>query len=158
VPRRSAGILFHRVRDGAREILLVHPGGPFWRGKDVGAWQIPKGEIDLGEDTETAAQREVLEELGVAVTSPLIALGEIRQAGGKVVTAFAAEQDVDVAAIVSNTVEIVWPPRSDRRISVPEVDEARWMTIDEARSRMLRSQLELLDRLDLDQRQRGSES
>lgn len=153
MPRRSAGILFDRVRHGAREVLLVHPGGPFWRGKDRGAWQIPKGEIDPGEDAETAARREVLEELGVVVTSPLTALGEIRQAGGKLVTAFAAEQDVDVSAIVSNTIEIVWLPRSDRRISVPEVDEARWMTIDEARSRMLPSQLELLDRLDLEQRQ-----
>lgn len=148
MPRRSAGILFHRRGAGALEVLLVHPGGPFWRGKDAGAWQIPKGEIEPDENPEAAARREVGEELGVAITVPLIALGEIRQAGGKIVVAFTAGQDLDVATIVSNTVEIDWPPRSGRRLTIPEIDEARWFAIEEARRVMLRSQLPLLDRLE----------
>lgn len=123
----------------------MHPGGPFWRGKDVGAWQIPKGELETGEDPEAAARREAEEELGVPVTVPLVPLGDIRQAGGKIVTAFAAEQDIDAAAIVSATIEIVWPPRSGRRLTIPEVDGARWFTLVEARKVMLPSQLPLLE-------------
>jgi len=148
VPRRSSGILFHRRIGDEREVLLVHPGGPFWRGRDVGAWQIPKGELEPGEDPEAAARREAGEELGVPVTVPVIPLGDIRQAGGKLVTAFAAEQDIEVAAIVSAMIEIVWPPRSGRRLTIPEVDQARWCTFVEARKVMLPSQLPLLDRLE----------
>uniref|UniRef100_UPI0035CB3C31 NUDIX domain-containing protein n=1 Tax=uncultured Sphingomonas sp. TaxID=158754 RepID=UPI0035CB3C31 len=145
--KHSAGILLHRTAGGQLEILLVHPGGPFWRNKDVGAWQIPKGTVEPGEADEAAARREVAEELGVVVDSPLAPLGAIRQSGGKVVVAFAARQDMDPAALVSNTTEIDWPPRSGRKLTVPEVDEARWFGLEEARRYMLPSQTPLIDRL-----------
>lgn len=147
MPARSAGILMHRQSEAGREVLLVHPGGPFWRNKDVGAWQIPKGLADPGEDDEAAARREVQEELGVSIIGPLAPLGEIRQAGGKTVVAFAMERDVDVATVVSNTVEIDWPPRSGRKLVIPEIDEARWFDLNGARHRILPSQEPLLDRL-----------
>lgn len=147
MPARSAGVLIHRRLHAGIEVLLVHPGGPFWRNKDVGAWQIPKGLIDDGEDDEAAARREVGEELGIAVTEPLCPLGEIRQAGGKAVVAFALERDVDTAAIVSNTVEIEWPPRSGRKLKIPEIDEARWFGPEDAERYILTSQAPLLERL-----------
>ena len=128
-------------------MLLVHPGGPYWRRRDQGAWQIPKGEIDPDEEPAAAALREVREELGVEVSVPLQPLGDIRQAGGKRVTAFAAEQDLDADAIVSVLFEMEWPPRSGRIERFPEVSAAKWLTIDEARTAMLPSQLPLLDRL-----------
>ena len=147
MPARSAGILFHREVRGNLEVLLVHPGGPFWKSKDIGAWQIPKGLVMAGEDDEAAARREVSEELGVQFEGPVAPLGEIRQAGGKTVIAFAAECDIDPAGIVSNTLEIDWPPRSGRKLTIPEVDAARWFGLDEGRRYMLPSQLPLLDRL-----------
>ena len=147
MPARSAGILIHRRSDAGIEVLLVHPGGPFWRNKDVGAWQIPKGMGDPDEDDEATARREVEEELGIAITEPLTPLGEIRQAGGKTVVAFAVERDVDVATVVSNMVEIDWPLRSGRKLVIPEIDEARWFDLDGARHRILPSQEPLLDRL-----------
>jgi predicted NUDIX family NTP pyrophosphohydrolase len=128
-------------------VLLVHPGGPYWRNKDMGAWQLPKGLIASGEDAPAAAPREVKEELGVALTGNCIALGSIRQAGGKKVDAFAVEQDVDSEAISSNLFELEWPPGSGRIQSFPEIDTARWMAIDDAQAAMLKSQLPLLDRL-----------
>jgi predicted NUDIX family NTP pyrophosphohydrolase len=143
---RSAGVLLYRERGGL-EVLLVHPGGPFWRNKDAGAWQIPKGGIEVDEDAETAARREVAEELGVILAGPLRPLGTLRQSGGKLVEAFACRQDVDADAIVSTTFEIVWPPRSGRLRSFPEVDRARWFTLAEAAPAMLASQRPLLDRL-----------
>src|SRR5262249_18054716 len=106
MPATSAGVVAFRLRDGRLEVLLVHPGGPFWRRKDLGAWSIPKGEFDAGENPEQAARREFREELGVDLTAHLLPLGEIRQRGGKVVEAFAASCDVDVTAIRSNTFEI----------------------------------------------------
>ncbi|MEG3089390.1 NUDIX domain-containing protein [Sphingomonas sp. PB4P5] len=147
MPARSAGILFYRRAGSVFDVLLVHPGGPFWRNKDVGAWQMPKGMIEPGENDETAARREVAEELGIDVSEPLSPLGEIRQAGGETVIAYAVERDVDPSAIVSNTVEIAWPPRSGRKMTVPEIDEARWFSLDDARHYMLISQSPLLDRL-----------
>jgi predicted NUDIX family NTP pyrophosphohydrolase len=147
VPQRSAGLLIFRRGGGGTEVLLVHPGGPFWRGKDAGAWQIPKGLIEPGEVAEAAARREAEEELGVAIEGAPIPLGEIRQKGGKIVAAFAVEADVDVAAIRSDTFEMEWPPKSGRMQSFPEVDAARWFGIEEARAMMLESQRPLLDRL-----------
>jgi predicted NUDIX family NTP pyrophosphohydrolase len=144
---RSAGVLFYRITAGHLELLLVHPGGPFWRHRDVGAWQIPKGQIEPGEDEEAAARREVREELGITIDGPLIPLGEIRQARGKIVIAFTIEHDFDPASVVSNTVEIDWPPRSGRKLTVPEIDEARWFSIADARRRMLTSQAPLIDRV-----------
>jgi predicted NUDIX family NTP pyrophosphohydrolase len=146
MPQRSAGVLLYRLAPEI-EVLLVHPGGPYWRRKDRGAWQIPKGAVDEGEEAETAARREVEEEIGLRLAGELVPLGEVRQAGGKLVTAFAAEHDFDPAAIVSNTFELEWPPRSGKTVAFPEIDAARWMTMPEARSMMLASQQPLLDRL-----------
>lgn len=144
---RSAGIILHRRAEGGLEVLLVHPGGPFWRNKDVGAWQVPKGLVEPGEDDEAAARREVAEELGIEVVGPLLPLGEIRQAGGKTVVVYAAERDLDPATVVSNAIEIEWPPRSGRTLTIPEIDEARWFALDAAHAHILASQAPLLDRL-----------
>lgn len=148
MPQRSAGILLHRGTAGALEVLLVHPGGPFWRNRDAGAWQIPKGLIEPDEAAADAARREAEEELGVTLTGTPRPLATIRQAGGKIVEAFALEQDLDPAAIRSNDFEIEWPPRSGRSQSFPEVDAARWFPLDAAREAMLESQRPLLDALD----------
>lgn len=144
---QSAGVLIWRRGERRVEVLLVHPGGPFWRGKDKGAWQIPKGAPEAGEDAEAAARREVQEELGVVIDGPLVPLGRIRQAGGKRVDAFAWEGEVDAGAITSVTFEMEWPPRSGRVQAFPEVDAARWFTLAEAREMMLASQIPLLDPL-----------
>ena len=144
----SAGILAYRQGVRGLEVLLVHPGGPFWRKKDDGAWSIPKGEIDTAEDPEQAARREFAEELGSSASiGRLQALGEVRQRGGKRVIAFAGQGHFDPAALASNTFDIEWPPRSGRRQNFPEVDRAEWFDIEFARTKMLSGQLELLDRL-----------
>jgi predicted NUDIX family NTP pyrophosphohydrolase len=144
----SAGILAYRKGARGLEVLLVHPGGPFWRKKDSGAWSIPKGEIDAADDPEQAARREFAEELGPSASvGPLQGLGEVRQLGGKRAIAFAGEGDFDPATLASNTFDIEWPPRSGRRLNFPEVDRAEWFNIESARSKMLSAQVELLDRL-----------
>jgi predicted NUDIX family NTP pyrophosphohydrolase len=130
-------------------VLLVLPGGPYWTRRNQGAWQIPKGEIGPGEEPDLAALREVEEELGLRLEGELFPLGEIRQAGGKRVTAFAAERDLDATRVVSNHFEMEWPPRSGRRESFPEVSAAKWMSLGEAGEMMLPSQLPLLERLAL---------
>jgi predicted NUDIX family NTP pyrophosphohydrolase len=143
----SAGILAYRKGASGLEVLLVHPGGPFWHKKDNGAWSIPKGEMDAADDPEQAARREFAEELGPrASIGRLQALGEVRQRGGKRVIAFAGEGDFDPAALDSNTFDIEWPPRSGRRQSFPEVDRAQWFDVDSARPKILSAQVELLDR------------
>ena len=129
-------------------MLLVHPGGPFWARRDLGAWSIPKGEHGEDEDPLTAARREFGEELGAALPDgPMIDLGEVRQKGGKLVRAWALEGDLDPERIVSNTIPVEWPPRSGRRIEVPEVDRAGWFSLEEARERINPAQVALLDRL-----------
>lgn len=143
---RSAGVLLYRL-EPELEVLLVHPGGPYWKRRDRGAWQIPKGGIDPDEAPEEAARREAAEEIGLDVQGELRPLGEIRQAGGKWVTAFAAMAEFDPAALTSNVFEMEWPPRSGKTATFPEVDAARWLTIAEAREIMLESQLPFLDRL-----------
>jgi predicted NUDIX family NTP pyrophosphohydrolase len=144
----SAGILAYRKGARGLEVLLVHPGGPFLRNKDRGAWSIPKGEIDAADDPEQAARREFAEELSPSASiGALQALGEIRQPGGKRVIAFAGEGHFDPAALASNTFDIEWPPRSGQRQSFPEVDPAEWFDIEFARTKMLSGQVELLDRL-----------
>jgi predicted NUDIX family NTP pyrophosphohydrolase len=148
MPAKSAGVLAYRTRDGRLEVLLVHPGGPFWAGKDEGAWSIPKGEFGTSEDAEAVARREFAEELGVALSAPLRPLGEIRQRGGKIVTAFSAEIDLNVDAITSNMFEIEWPPRSGKRRSFPEVDRAAWFDLATAREKINAAQRELLHRLE----------
>jgi predicted NUDIX family NTP pyrophosphohydrolase len=149
VARTSAGILLHRVRDGAREVLLVHPGGPFWARKDAGAWSIPKGEYGDGDDPRACALREFEEELGSALPADaeLTELGTVRQSGGKVITAYAAAGDLDAAAITSNTFTIEWPPRSGRTQEFPEVDRAEWFTLATAREKINAAQADFLDRL-----------
>lgn len=147
MPSKSAGIIAYRKRRKV-EVLLVHPGGPFWRNKDLGAWSIPKGECADGEDAELAARREFAEELGLELSLPLIALGQVRQRGGKLVTAFAAELDIDVRSIRSNTFEMEWPPRGGKRQAFPEVDRAEWFTLEAAREKINAGQRPLLDRLE----------
>jgi predicted NUDIX family NTP pyrophosphohydrolase len=144
---RSAGILLFRRDRGRIEVLLVHPGGPFYRNRDAGVWQIPKGLIEADEDPAQAARRETEEELGVAIAGTPWPLATIRQAGGKVVEAFALEQVVDTDAITSNMFEMEWPPRSGKRSSFPEVDRAAWYGWDRAATMMLESQRPLLDAL-----------
>jgi len=143
----SAGILLYRRTSPKLEVLLVHPGGPYWRKKDEGVWSIPKGEIDEGEDAEIAARREVQEETGVALSVPLEPRGEIRQRGGKRVIAFAAEGDLEVQTIRSNTFEIEWPPKGGKMQSFPEVDRAEWFDLPSAHAKILDGQRPLLDRL-----------
>jgi predicted NUDIX family NTP pyrophosphohydrolase len=147
VAKRSAGILLHR--DG--DVLLVHPGGPFWARKDAGAWSIPKGEYDEGDDPRAAALREFEEELGSALPAgtELVELGTVKQKSGKVITAYAAAGDLDADAIRSNTFTIEWPPRSRRMQEFPEVDRAGWFSLDEAREKLNPAQAELLVRLAL---------
>jgi predicted NUDIX family NTP pyrophosphohydrolase len=145
--KKSAGLLAYRRRRGALEVLLVHPGGPFWAKKDEGAWTIPKGEIGEGEDPLAAARREFREETGHDPAGAFEPLGECRQAGGKIVTAWAIAADIDPAAVVSNTFEMEWPPRSGHRSAFPEIDRARWFTIEEARRRINKGQAALLDAL-----------
>jgi predicted NUDIX family NTP pyrophosphohydrolase len=145
---QSAGILLYKRCEGRLVVLLVHPGGPFWRRKDLGAWSIPKGEPMAGEDPEATARREVAEELGSAPAGALHPLGKIRQRGGKQVEAFALEGDFDVDGLSGNSFEMEWPPRSGRRQSFPEVDRAAWFDLPEARRKILAGQQPLFDRLE----------
>ena len=146
-PPLSAGILLFRQRDET-EVLLIKPGGPFWRNKDAGAWMIPKGMVEEGETPAQAALREFEEETGTRLAAVPLALAKVRQSGGKLVEGFAVEGDLDPASVRSNEFEIEWPPRSGKRARFPEVVDARWMTLAEARSMMLPSQLPLLDALE----------
>lgn len=148
-PPHSAGVLLFRACDGATEVLLIRPGGPYWTNRDVGAWMIPKGGVEPGEAPAEAALREFEEETGMRLTVVPFPLARVRQAGGKWVEAFAAEGDFDCSTLNSIAFEVEWPPRSGRRQSFPEVAEARWMTIAEARTMMLPSQLPLLDALEM---------
>ncbi|HLU41286.1 MAG TPA: NUDIX domain-containing protein [Microthrixaceae bacterium] len=145
---RSAGLVLYRRVEGAIEILAVHPGGPFWARKDDGAWSIPKGELDDETDELAVARREFAEELGVeAPDGPVLDLGEIRQRGGKRVRAFAVEGELDPSTVISNTVEIEWPPRSGQRLEIPEVDRAEWFAPERAREKLNAAQVPFVDRL-----------
>ena len=147
----SAGVLLYRLVGGEPEVLLVHPGGPFWARKDAGAWTIPKGGFDAGEGPRDAALRELAEELGGAAPrlepEALVELGSVRQKGGKVVHAWAAEADFDPEALDSNTFTMEWPPRSGAEREFPEVDRAGWFAPAQAREKLLPAQAELVDRL-----------
>jgi predicted NUDIX family NTP pyrophosphohydrolase len=145
---RSAGILMHKREDGNLMVLLAHPGGPFWRKRDLGAWSIPKGECESNEEPEAAARREFAEELGAAPVGALTPLGEIRQSGGKHVVAFALESDFDPRNLRSNSFSMEWPPRSGRIASFPEIDRAAWFSLTTAREKILASQRPFIDRLE----------
>ena len=147
-PPHSAGILLFRRGSGGTEVLLVKPGGPFWRNKDASAWMIPKGLVEPDEAPAEAALREFEEETGTRLESMPFPLAKVRQSGCKFVEAFAVEGDLDPAGIRSNDFELEWPPRSGRIERFPEVAEGRWMTLAEARKLMLPSQLPLLDALE----------
>jgi predicted NUDIX family NTP pyrophosphohydrolase len=147
-PPLSAGILLFREPAGETEVLLIKPGGPYWRNKDAGAWMIPKGAVEPGEAPAEAALREFAEETGTELKTVPFQLAVIRPAGGRFVEAFAAEGDLDAAAVRSNDFELEWPPRSGRMERFPEVVEARWMSLAEARRMMLKSQLPLIDALE----------
>jgi predicted NUDIX family NTP pyrophosphohydrolase len=149
--KHSAGLLAYRIREGALEVFLVHPGGPFWKNKDAGAWSIPKGEIGPGENAEAAARREFAEETGIAVEDEpaggLLPLIPIRQPAGKTVYAWALRQEIDPTAVRSNLFELEWPPRSGKRQSFPEIDRAEWFSLEQALVKIQKGQDSLLRQL-----------
>lgn len=146
-PNESAGLLLFRRQKGKLEVLLGHPGGPYWSRKDKGAWSIPKGRIDQGEDPLAAAKREFEEETGYRPAGKFIPLGEARQPGGKLVRIFAIEGDWDVSKLNSNMFSMQWPPKSGRMAEFPELDQAEWFSIDEASAKILKGQAVFLARL-----------
>jgi predicted NUDIX family NTP pyrophosphohydrolase len=148
VPKLSAGVLLYRIADDGVEVLLAHPGGPFWARKDDGAWSIPKGEYTEPEDPWLAARREFREEIGLDVPDgPRVEFAPVKQPGGKIVTAFAVHGDLDVTDTVSNTFELEWPRGSGRIREYPEIDRVAWLSVAQARSKLLKGQQPLLDRL-----------
>ena len=146
--KTSAGILLYRRRGGELEVFLVHPGGPFWAKKDLGAWSLPKGELEEGEDPLAAAVREFTEETGFRVAGDFRPLRPLRQPGGKTVLAWAVEGDCDPAELRSGMFSMEWPPRSGKRKEFPEVDRGAWFPLPEARRRILAGQAAFLDQLD----------
>lgn len=148
MPKLSAGVLLYRIVDDGVEVLLAHPGGPFWARKDDGAWSIPKGEYTEPEDPWLAARREFREEIGLDVPDgPRVEFAPVKQPGGKIVTAFAVRSDLDVTDTVSNTFELEWPRGSGRIREYPEIDRVAWLSVAQARSKLLKGQQPLLDRL-----------
>jgi len=143
--RTSAGLLMYRHRQGTVQVLLVHPGGPYFRKQDEGAWSIPKGEVDADEDLLDAARREFQEETGVTPHGPFLALGSVQQKGGKVVHAWAMEQDCDPAALVSNTFVLEWPPNSGEWVEFPEIDRAEFFDLETAKRKINPAQVELVE-------------
>ena len=147
MPKTSAGLLMYRSQEGALEVFLVHPGGPFWAKKDLGSWSIPKGEFDPDDDPLASAKREFEEETGFAAVGEFKLLAPLKQPSGKIVHAWAFEGDCDPKAIKSNTFSIEWPPRSGKMQAFPEVDRAGWFTIDAAKKKILKGQLGFLEEL-----------
>jgi predicted NUDIX family NTP pyrophosphohydrolase len=146
--KHSAGLLMHRRRAGRLEVFLVHPGGPFWKNKDAGAWSIPKGEFGPGDDALAAARREFLEETGFEARGEFFPLTPVTQAGGKVVQAWAVEGDLDPEKIKSNTFWLEWPPNSGKEQEFPEVDKAGWFGLEEAKGKINKAQVRLLEELE----------
>lgn len=147
MPKQAAGILLYRRRPAGLEVLLAHPGGPLWARKDAGAWTLPKGQFTEGELPLAAARREFEEEMGSAPSGDFQSLGTLKQPSGKVIHAWAAESDFDVASVKSNLFSMEWPPKSGRMDEFPEVDRAAWFPIAEARTKILKGQAPFLDRL-----------
>jgi predicted NUDIX family NTP pyrophosphohydrolase len=148
MPRVSAGLLMYRIFDGMLQVLLAHPGGPYFKNKDDGAWTIPKGEVEPGEDLLETAKREFKEETGFTATGPFIALSAIKQKGGKIVHAWAFKGDCDPAAIVSNTFTMEWPPKSGRQMEFPEIDRAGFFDLATARQKVKAGQEALIEELE----------
>lgn len=148
MPRTSSGLLMHRHHRGTLQVLLVHPGGPFWSKKDLAAWSIPKGEVEEGEDLLATAQREFNEELGLTPTPPFHPLGEIRQKAGKIVHAWSFEGDCDPTQCKSNTIRLEWPPKSGKYATYPEVDRAEFFDLPTARQKINPAQIPFLDHLE----------
>ena len=147
MPQKSAGILLYRISKKYLEIFLVHPGGPFWKNKDVGAWSIPKGEFDDNEKPLDAAIREMSEETGITLKGDFIELTPVKQKSGKLVYAFAKEHDVDPSQIKSNEFEIEWPPKSGKKKLFPEIDRAEWFDIKTAKEKIISAQSSLIEEL-----------
>ena len=147
MPKISSGLLMYRLRDGKAQVLLVHPGGPFWQKKDDGAWTIPKGEVAEGEDLLEAARREFEEETGHKPTGDFIPLNPVKQKGGKIVYAWAVEGDIDTAAITSNTFTMEWPPKSGKTAEFPEIDRAAFFDLQTAARKINPAQADLLIQL-----------
>lgn len=147
MPKQSAGLVMYRYCNSILQVLLVHPGGPFWAKKDIGAWSIPKGEFASDEDRLAVARREFEEETGFQVTGNFVALTPIKQAGGKVVHAWAIEGDCNTSHVRSNTFQMEWPPHSGKQQEFPEVDRAEWFDLPSARTKILKGQRDLLDEL-----------
>jgi predicted NUDIX family NTP pyrophosphohydrolase len=145
--KQSAGLLLYRRHQGVWQVFLVHPGGPFWKAKDLGAWSIPKGEFEAGEDPLEAAKREFREETGLVIEGDALVLAPIKQTGGKLIHAWAMEGDCDPGAIRSNTFSIEWPPRSGRVRQFPEVDRGEWFGLDDGRERLTKGQRGFVDQL-----------
>ncbi|MFZ0391246.1 MAG: NUDIX domain-containing protein [Calditrichia bacterium] len=148
MPKKSAGILMYRIKDSQVRVLLLHMGGPFWAKKDAGAWSIPKGEYGEDEEPQQAARREFREETGSEINGPFIPLAPLQQKGGKWVHAFAAEGDFNPGSLKSNTFPLEWPPKSGRMQEFPEADRAAWFDLPQAREKILKSQIPLLDELE----------
>lgn len=146
--KKSAGILAYRKGVSGLEVFLMHPGGPYWKNKDLGAWSIPKGEIADNEDEEEAAKREFEEETGMKINTNLIPLKPIRQKNGKTVVAWAVNQDIDPSGIVSNLFEIEWPPKSGKHQQFPEMDRAEWFPVSVAKEKVLAGQAVLIEELE----------
>lgn len=143
----SAGLLMYRFRDNTLEVFIVHPGGPFWKGKDDGAWSIPKGEYEEGEDPLEAAKREFMEETGIVANGLFKPLSTLKQPSGKKITAWAYEGDCDPSLVKSNTFTIEWPPRSGKQAEFPEIDKAAWFAVSVARQKLLKGQVGFIDEL-----------
>ena len=148
MPKISAGLLMYRIRDGHAQVLLVHPGGPFFRNKDDGAWTIPKGEADLGEDLLATAQREFAEETGLTPTGPFVAIVPVKQKSGKTVHSWAFEGDCNPEELASNRFTMEWPPKSGKQTEFPEVDKAEWFDLATAKRKINPAQAKLIEELE----------
>jgi predicted NUDIX family NTP pyrophosphohydrolase len=147
MPKKSAGILFYRFQNNLLELLLVHPGGPFWESKDQGAWSIPKGELNENEEMMAAAKREIKEELGIDATGKFTELSSVKQKSGKVIYCWATQQDIDITKVKSNNFELEWPPKSGKKKKFPEIDRAAWFTPEKATSKINSAQRPFIEQL-----------
>jgi len=149
MPKKSSGILIYTLQNNLLQVLLVHPGGPFWAKKDLGAWSIPKGEFDEDEDPLDAAKREVEEETGVKIDGDFIELTPVKQKSGKIIYAWALHSNFDAEQIKSNTFEMEWPPKSGKKKAFPEIDKAAWFNADEAKEKIIEGQIPLISELEI---------